>query len=344
MVWLSVLGLAVGVGRGVLFAQEQPAYTLHAYADLIQIPVLVLGPDREPTRPIAPDRFRISLDDGPKFQATHVRREADDPITLAIVLDVRGWGAELMPKIDDAIAELAPLSLRPQDHVSIYALDCALYRSTTDKVPEREELKQGVDLALQSWNDRKKLGHRRGCKQSIHLWDTLAFVTREMYGLPGRRVILAVTDGSDGGSLNSWNRVRLDAQVSGVAIFGLTYLPEAPGAFHGLGITSENAFNSICELSGGMVLTASRRTKGEVLKRFVALLRNRYIVEFPRPLNSEGGAHSLMVTIDHSDAFIRASGISVPIPDPAVMDNPLTVPEDPSRAPKFGKRRIFDPQ
>jgi hypothetical protein len=78
-----------------------------------------------------------------------------------------------------------------------------------------------------------------------------------------------------------------------------------------------------------------------VLKRFTTLLRERYIVEFPRPFKSEGGEHSLVVTIDKSDAFIRSAGITVPIADPAVLADPMTVPSDPSRTPEYGKRRIL---
>jgi hypothetical protein len=47
------------------------------------------------------------------------------------------------------------------------------------------------------------------------------------------------------------------------------------------------------------------------------------------------------VTIDKSDAFIRSSGITVPIADPAVLADPMTVPSDPSRTPEYGSRRIL---
>jgi hypothetical protein len=169
----------------------------------------------------------------------------------------------------------------------------------------------------------------------------LAFVTHALSTLPGRRVILVLSEGNDKGSKNSWNSLRTYAQASGVAIFGLAYVPEEPGLLHFLNVGYESPFNSVCELSGGMLLTASRRTVARVLKRFTTLLRERYIVEFPRPFKSEGGEHSLVVTIDKSDAFIRSAGITVPIADPAVLADPMTVPSDPSRTPEYGKRRIL---
>jgi hypothetical protein len=339
--WAGGVVFAVGLCGSVAGAQDEATTTLHVYTNTIQIPVLVLGADRQPTAPITPSRFKISLDDGPKFRATHVRLEGDDPISLAILLDVSGKETDLMPKIDEAIASLAPLSLTSRDHVSIYALECKLVRSLNDVPAEQGRLKSGVDAALQSWTNRGRNKQGEGCQRPVRLWDALAYLTHALESLPGRRVILAVTNGNDKGSKYSWNEVRAYAQATGVAVFGLRYVPEEPGRLHFLNIGGEDAFNSLCELSGGMVLTASRRTVAPALKRFTTLLRGRYIVEFPRPFHSKGGEHTLMVTIDKSDAFIRSSGVTVPIADPALLADPTTVPSDPSRTPEYGNRRIL---
>jgi hypothetical protein len=333
--------LAVGSCGNVLCAQDGATTTLHVYADTIQIPVLVLGADRQPTAPVAPGRFKVSLDDGPKFRATHVRLEGDDPISLAILLDVSGKETDLIPKIDEAIASLAPLSLTSRDHVAIYALECKLIRSLNDAPAGQAELKRGVNAVLGSWTNRGSAKRVSGCQNPVRLWDALTFLTYSLSSLPGRRVVLAVTNGNDKGSKHSWNELRTYAQAMGVTIFGLSYVPEETGHLHFLNMGYEDAFNSLCELSGGMVLTASRRNEADELKRFTAMLRGRYIVEFPRPFHSKGGEHTLIVSIDKSDAFIRSSGITVPIADPAVLADPMTVPSDPSHAPEYGNHRIL---
>jgi hypothetical protein len=339
--WVGGVSLAAGVCVGAAGAQETATTTLHVYANTIQIPVLVLDAARQPIAPVAPSRFEISLDDGPKFRATHVRLEGDDPISLAILLDVSGKETDLMGKIDEAISNLAPPSLNSRDHVSIYALDCKLIRSLDNVPAEEGRLKSGVDAVLKSWKDRGGSRHGTDCQHRVHLWDALAFTTYALSNVPGRRVILVVTKGKDGGSKHPWNELRTYAQGAGVAIFGLRYVPEEPGHLYFLNIGNEDPFNSLCELTGGMVLTASRRTEADELKRFMATVRGRYIVEFPRPYRSKGGEHSLVVTIDKSNAFIRSAGISVPIADPAVLADPMTVPSDPSRTPEYGKRSIL---
>jgi hypothetical protein len=344
---LCVLGLVIG-WTGAVFAaeetpiqQDEPIPTLHVYTNLIQIPTLVLGPNRERLKtPIAASRFSISIDNGRWFRATHVRLEGDDPISLSILLDVSGDGAELMPKISDAIAGLVPLSLHPQDHVSIYALDCSLVQSLNDVPAESGQLKLGVEEALESWTLRKQNEKEPNCQQSVHLWDALAHITDEMSKLPGRRVILAMTNGRDQGSSYTWNEVRNLAEGRGVAVFGMTYIPDSSKSVSRafLRWSSEDPFHSLCELSGGTVVLSDTRLVPDALKRFVAMLRERYIVEFPRPANATAGEHVKEVKIARSNDFIRPAGISVPLPDPAVLADPTTISTGPAQTPDMGAR------
>lgn len=342
--FLCAFGLAIGID-GVSFAgqEEQPTKTLHVYADTIQIPVLVLSPEHEAVPPIAPDRFNISIDGGPKFRATHVRPEGDDPISLSILFDVSGDESGLMSKVSGAIAGLAPLSLRPEDRVSMYALDCTLVRSLNEVPAEPAALQVGVNVALERWIDRIKADRKSTCKQKIHLWDALAVVIRHMSQSRGRRVILAMTTGVDQGSVNNWNRVRLFAEESGVAIFGLRagYDVFVPDAY--LRLDVENALISLCELTGGLVFSATPKTVEKELEWFTDTVRGRYIVEFPRPLHAATGPHDLLVSIDKSTAFIRSAGISVPIVDPATLVDPTTVLPNPSQTPEVGKHRVIVP-
>ncbi len=231
-VLLCLVGLAT-VGRGALLTAQQeptpnqePIHTLHVYANLIQIPTLVLDANWKRLKaPIPESRFSVSIDSGPWFRATHVREEGDDAISLAILLDVGGDSSKLMPKIADAIGGLAPLGLHEKDHVSVYAMDCELVRSLNDVPAESARLKLGVDRALESWRTRQTTIPVPHCQQKLHLWDSLAFVVSELSKLSGRRVILVVSDGNDKGSRHPWNEVRAFAEAKGVAVFGVSYSP-----------------------------------------------------------------------------------------------------------------------
>jgi hypothetical protein len=334
--WVCGLGL-VTWSAAVLPAQDAPTPTLHVYTNLVQIPTLVVDRDREPVAAIAGARFFVSVDGGPKFRVTHVRPEGDDPISLAIVLDVSQAFPNLMIRMDDAIAGLAPLSLHAKDHVSVYSINCKLVRSVDGVPADAVTLKQAVEVALEPWKTHGRERWTSECKAPANLWDSLEAVSRALSQEPGRRVILAVTDGLDRGSKTTWNEMRELAQERGVAIFGLSQ----PG--DSMFRVGARSFNSLCEVSGGVVLTANEKNVAEQLKRFAALVRGRYIVEFPHPVDTMGGEHGMEITIEKSDAIALPTGIGIPVDDPAILKDPTTVPVDPASVPQMGKKKVIPP-
>jgi hypothetical protein len=342
-------------------ARELALPTLHVYTNLIQIPVLVLNDQRTSLSRIAEDRFSVSLDSGPKFKPTHVRDEGDDPITLAILLDPTGTAEELTSSMKDQLAKLAPMDLNPRDHVSVYVMSCKLMRTALDVQASRLNLQLATEHA---WTEGQRLRGRHGCHQDVGLWDSMAMAGHEMSRLPGRRVMLVVTDGVDRSSQTRWVDVRTYLQARGIAAFGLSGMESPwssvgrPGGGRG-GITAssvgsmaggvalggkEDHFNEVCELTGGMRMFTKAMDLGAELKRLTKILRERYIVEFPRPLKQVAGDHEIEVAISKMKGFIRPAGVSVPIADPKIAADPLTLPPDPTKAPEFGERRVLVPK
>ena len=335
-VGMVMLTAAMGTAQ---VADKDGTFTLHVYTNLIQIPTLVLSRLRTPLPPIAEGRFYVSLDGGPQFKATHVRVQGEDPISLGILLDMNGETAKLMPGIEQAVAGLVPGSLTGKDRVSIYALDCMLVRTAKGIPAESGALTRAVEAALKPWAERKAQKNSK-CKETVHLWDALAMMTQEMQQAPGRRVILALTDGEGEGSKWTWGQTRAYAQGAGVAVFALNYIPvEFSGENEGM-IRRGSPLASVCELSGGMVMQTVHTKVGKDLAHFVALVRGRYIVEFPRPRNEEAGSHSMEVTIAKMAAFIRPAGASMALMDPAIANDPNTVKGDESTLPVMGTRKV----
>ena len=322
--------------------QNTVPYTLHVYTDLVQIPTLVLGPSRETLPLIDAQQFRVSLDAGPLFPPTHVRLEGEDPITLAILLDISIDQKSLPLTLSKDIANLVPSSLHSKDHVSIYALGCNLVRSADDIPADAGEIERRIDTVLQSPDTHGKKAHST-CEDSVQLWGALGEISRQLSSLPGRRVILAISSGYDGGIGLKWADLKRFATAESITIFGLS-IPSYDATLRNKFAGSENPFNIICQQTGGLILQLHGKELPQTLNRFVDLVRGRYILEFPRPANATLGEHNIVVTLEKTKAFIRPSGISIPLPDPAILTDPTTVPSDPSRAPKMGKRRALPPQ
>ena len=355
----------VCLGMARLYAQDPvpdepvpdyPIHTLHVYMDLIQIPVLVLDSDLERMKPIDPSRFLVSLDSGPAFRPKHVRQEGDDSITLGIFLDMNGE-PDLMPQMSSAISALAPGSLHAKDHVTLYALDCGLIRTLTDVPADPARLKLSLDHVVQRWVAHKKA--KALCPSRVQLWDGMKYAVKELGDLPGRRVLLVVSSGSDGGSTMKWNELLKFAQVKGVAIFGYSSrrgrtslgVNDASGrGQRGFTVdpatdTTEDPFGTICGSSGGMVMPADFGFAPRQLARFVTMVRERYILEFSRPRSDEPGDHNIQVTIAKSypRTYIRPAGVSIMLPDASVANDPTTIPRDATDAPEYGNRKTLGP-
>jgi len=317
-------------------AQQPPSsppddhpYTLHVYTRLIQMPTLVLSHNRTELPPIDPEKFNISIDSGPRFHATHIRREGDDPITLAILVDVRRDESELLPAFSRAFSAWISASLKPQDHISIYAIDCAMLETSAYVPANSATLQQDLDTAISSPKTHRD---KAGSPCSLHLWDSVAIAMQQISTLPGRRVLLAVSDGYDADSRTKPSDIRSIATNDAVTIFGLTN----PTSIY---VPQEMAFHSLVQSSGGIYLETPSNKLPAALASFVSMLRGRYILEFPTPANPTAGRHDIHVTIDHTSAFITTSGLTVPLPNPSVEENPLTIHNDNPDAPIIGNHK-----
>ncbi len=324
-------------------SQENATLTLHVYTNLIQIPVLILGPYLDYAPKIDPRKLTVSLDHGKPFHPVHVRPEGDDPISLAILLDLSNDENNVLPKLADSFAELATKSLHPHDEVAVYALDCNLTRIANFASPDPNRLRLAADSAIASIVRDKK--HHRSCGNDLHLFDAFALTADELKQRSGRRVLLAITQGEDSGSQSSGEHVHQLLVDYGVALFGLSV---AQGNSYGLsggyrgsgrmgGMPSifeqpspQNlSFHAISEFSGGIVRSTLEYSFGRDLERLIKTLRERIIIEFPRPKEVAAGLHSIDVELAKSRAFIRPAGTGVPIADPNIMKDPTTIhPED----------------
>lgn len=339
MLAATALWTASGLGGQEKPSQHyEPMTTLHVYTDLVQMPTLILSQDRKGIEPrIDERRFSIRVDSGPWFKVTHVRPEGDDPISLSILLDHSAM--DLMSGIDRQIADLAPNLLTPRDQVSLYGLGCGLNRSLHDASANSAMLLEGVDALIAPW--RSATWKEQRCTQRhVGLWDALGHIAKQMEGVSRRKVILVVSDGNDQGSIRKWNELRAYVQVAGVAVFGITMPLRATSA-----IVARNdayPFLALCELTGGTLMVRMPELMEKTLQRFVIMLRERYILEFPRPSNSTKGAHAVDIRIASGDKYyVRATAVTARLLDESLLKDPTTVPSDPSRAPEQGKRRVL---
>jgi hypothetical protein len=342
-----------------IMAAQQPSppapYVLHVFANLVQVPTLALTTDYTPLPPITRQQFEIRLDAGPAFHPTQMRMEGDDPISLVILLDASGPEQRLLSAFPPALASLTRTSLHPQDNVSVFAVDCKIVRSANAIPANAPSLAFAVNEALDSPTLHADAPHR-SCEHSLHLWDALATVIDNISKAPGRKVIVIVSSGIDHKSATTFAALRELAESQGITLFGLRDLvrflgdygnrnlgPNPSGVYLAPGHPDEDIFIDLCEGSGGLILTTGQQDLAPSLKRIVAMLRGRYILEFPRPERSTAGRHSLDVTVPTRRAYIATAGVTVSLPDPNLTTDPSNIPSTTHSPAVLGTRRPLDP-
>jgi hypothetical protein len=316
---------------------QKPVFTLKVYTNLVQVPTLVLDHDRQPLRPIDFQRFELSLDGGKLFAPTHVRMEGDDPLDIAILLDVGGKEPnKLVPGVADAAAVMATKALHPQDRVSLYIVSCNLLRTVLRVQPFPGLLSDSITEGLKS----PKLGkdsNGASCGTDVHLWGAIAAVVRDLNEATGRRAVLVVSDGHDGGSTITWQQLHDYAGLEGTALFGLRSGGDLSPIWR---TVSVDEFHALCESTGGIVMYGDKRDLQKRLLQWVQLLRGRYVVEFPRPQSLGGGAHGITVSIKKDGlAFTTVAGVSVSLPDQSLTADPNYVPSNEGSDIPVGKQR-----
>lgn len=324
--WVALLLILSAAWGNQIAAQDGGTpFTLHVYANLVQLPTLVLDSQHRLMAALDPRQFEVSLDSGRQFAPTHVRMEGEDPIDLAIVLDLSGSQDSLLKGFADAAANLVPGSLHPQDRIWVYAVNCSLIRYAEGAPATHDVLHRVLTNAVQrSSADKPHPGS--SCSKPAPLWAVVATVVEQMTDAPGRRVMLVMSDGLDGGSKYGWAAVHYLAGTRGVALFGLLDVSDLR-VRNFVRDPVPRDFRQLCESSGGIVMESSAKRLPATFQEFMAMLRGRYILEFPSPQRLTSGTHSVDVKLKRKrNAFIAVAGVTVAMRDPSLANDPTTIP------------------
>lgn len=297
--------------------------TLRVFANLIEVPTLVLDDRGRPVEGSTGPKFLVSLDGGKPFLALHSRLEGDDPLALAVLLDANGSQDALLHQLARTLsAQVAPGGLLAHDRVWIYALDCGVVHSLMDEPADAATLKRGVEdvLKLPGLHGPNK----HGCENKRALRQVIMDVGQTLSHSPGRRVILAVTGGYEDGAGSSWADVEQAMRLDATTVFGLSGFAVNSMGLVPLPYTRE--FHNLCETSGGLDLTSNDTNLKDNLTRIFHLLRTRYIVQFPRADDLSEGYHPMRLqVVGRPFYFLRWAGESFPTADPRLKDDPTVL-------------------
>lgn len=335
---------------------DLPTETLHVYTNRMQFPTLLIDKhERSVAHPKLKD-FDISLDSGKPFHPSGMHVEGDDPLAIAVLLDLSGGEEEIIKDLPDSLAALVPQSLHSQDHLYFYALDCRLIALPAPVAADASAIRSG--LATISSAPVHGTSQQNSCPAHPRLWDAITSISNDLAPLRARHVLLVVSRTKNRDSATS--RAEMDHAINfdGVSVFVVRDIIEYY-ADHGIhtAVTGEvraNAHNptfalteeaetvDLCLRSGGFVVNTIPGTLTDRILELITLLRGRYVLEFARPDKNFVGWHSMQVSVAGVPITL-ATGTSAPVADMSVLESPNTVPVSSSPA-SVGDRHILTPK
>ncbi len=314
-------------------------YTLHLHQDLIQIPVLVLDQSRRPRSGLKPSDFAIQLDSGPIFHPRSTHIQADDPLSVILLLDAATPAQRaFLDAVQKHLATLPATLFRPQDRLSVFAFDCNFIASARGRPASSALLQHAVTNALA--DPALHAQPHQPCPTPLSLWDAVTGATALSNATPGRRVLFIFSPGKDGSgkkhSTHTWEAARRYAATQGFTLLGIRDVEGVLG-------TTEDPFSLLCGGTGGTDVYVTSLKIDESLRYLFDIIRKRYIIEFPLAANGTAGLHHIEVTLADRSLTVRTGGDSTPLLDPSTLNDPTITPDAPTR-PTFGTRKPLDPK
>ena len=286
---------AAAFAGALLLAQDQPV--IRVDVRLVHILATVRNKAGQLVGSLQKADFEIS-DNGAKQEVAVFERQTDQPLSIALLIDVSGSTAiDLKFEIDSAAKFLHALLTQgnPQDAVALYSFD------------DTVTLEQNFTHNLTVLQDKLKRIHGDA---GTSLYDAIFLAAREgLEARQGRKAMVIVSDGGNTTSAKTTQQALEAAQMADTLVYPVVVMPITNGAGRNTG--GEHALTFIAQNTGG---TPFFPMLGAQLDRdfnaIIAELRTEYLLGFyPHdvPL-SKDRYHKLIVRVKQPDLQVSARG------------------------------------
>ncbi len=269
-VWLLVVGSLSAVAQMVPVPADtlpggnrQTAADVVVRADYVTVLTSVNGAAGLPVQNLSDADFEI-YEDGQLQVISRVGRQEDQPLRLALLLDISASVRNRLKFEQEAALDFFRRMLRPQDRAAFYAFNHDVY------------LRQDLTSSLGALETAVRGLEARG---ATALYDAIFIAARRLEREPGRRVIIVVSDGQNTVSRVTRERVLEEVNRTDAIIFGIC--PVIRTEYDDFLPPPDNDFDLLCRQTGGrvfMVTSLSELTTG--FAQLEAELRAQYVLSY----------------------------------------------------------------
>jgi Ca-activated chloride channel homolog len=247
----------------------------------VRLPVTVIGKDKQPVAGLTKNDFLIYEDKQLQTIRGFTDEKDSQPVYVAVLMDTSGSVAgKLKFEQESAKNFIYTVTRLRKDRVAFVTFD--------HEIKLRQDFTDKLDLLDKAVESVKKLGNRTLFYDAV--WQ---FCDEKMRSVPGRRVLVVITDGDD----NNYSRATLNdaidiAQRTETTIFAISTKAGLLGTVPGVdaGTTASGAdrdLQKLCEETGGTAFFSGSILELErAFTRISKELRSTYIITY-KPTNDK---------------------------------------------------------
>jgi VWFA-related protein len=310
LIFLAAVSCAIPV-----VAQQQEAQpatsTISVSVQVVAIDAVVRNPDGQLVLDLSKDAFTLKVD-GKPTPIRYFNHDNDLPLTIGLMIDTSG--SQRVYFDEEALNSETFLT-----NILTNAKDRALIACFDSRI----DLLQKMTTRLNELhNALRRLDYREPevGPGATRLYDSIAALSKSVTGPEaGRRALVVLTDGDDNGSQTSLSAAIREAQLAGVAIYGVLYTHDviggvpypSPGILRPSGI---NVMKEISKATGGRAFVVGTGTPiAEIFAEIGQDLRSQYRFGFTPMPSKPGKFHPIdLRTGDKHQAIQARSGYITP--------------------------------
>lgn len=262
-----------------------PAASERLEVNLVELYVVVAGPDGRPVRGLTADDFRVR-EDGTAQEIATFSDASTLPLTLGMAIDSSASMFVKLPGVQEAATRFLDSIFATQDRAFLVDFDSEprLARGLTGELPRLTRSISNLEA-----NGRTAL------------WESIVFSLVQLQGVPGRKALIVFSDGADEDDQFPFRSALDVAREMGVPIYLILMRKEPDGG--GLNLFSRS-FSSradrLAEATGGRVFYAKEYdTLDSVYDEIEEELRSQYLLGYyPREGARDGAWRRVQVEVE----------------------------------------------
>jgi VWFA-related protein len=228
-------------------------------------------------------------ENGRKQEIRYFARDTDLPLTVAMLMDVSGSVRQAIDAEREAAGRFFDAVLRPTDHALLLGFSSTLVL-WQDFTSSTARLRNG--LAQLHAVPFRGLPNDGLAMPGTLLYDAVYQTSvGKMRGVPGRKMMLIVSDGLDNGSRKHVEEALQALQETNTAVYGICYDQKFFGC---------DFLKGLAEPTGGRVFDAGKKrtSLGEIYQTIEEELRSQYAIGFvPSDSQRDGKFRKLEVKV-----------------------------------------------